>query len=78
MDDCEAILGATFVVETNPSPEVVSGRSASCEVTLSHFGLAYPNAKHRSEIIPDEEVNGNNATDKHGEAPHPPSATRIS
>lgn len=30
------------------------------------YGILAPNAKHRSEAIPDEVANANNATDKHG------------
>ncbi len=41
-------------------------------------GILAPNAKHRSEIIPGEAVNANNTTDKHGEVPQLPPATRIS
>jgi hypothetical protein len=42
VSNCVAILGAALVVELGPSPDVVSGRSANCEVTLSHFVLASP------------------------------------
>ena len=42
MDNGEAILGATSVRQTSPSPNILFGRSASCEVTLSHLGLASP------------------------------------
>ncbi|MGH8552920.1 MAG: transposase, partial [Methylococcales bacterium] len=41
-------------------------------------GILAPNAKHRSEIIPEELVNVHPATDQPDETPCRPSATRIS
>ncbi len=35
-----------------PQPGLLSGRSASCEVTFSHFGLASPQYQDSSQDYP--------------------------
>ena len=78
-DNCEAILGATFVVETKPQPgpPVRSFGKLRSDVR-SLRSLPHPNAKYRSEIIPGDAADVDNAKDQPDETPFPTSASRIS